>query len=147
MNRATTTANLRAWYRGTPWAGPVLVAGAAAAGCVGVWFADPTTPGGIIPECPFRAATGWDCPGCGASRMTYSLLHGDVAAAVNFNAVGVVAVILLVITYINWTRDKISGRFATHWQNRRWAPIAIGVVIVGWALLRNIVGAPLTSGG
>ena len=46
-------------------AAPAAVAGVTAAGCAGVWLGDPTTPGGVLPVCPFKALTGLDCPGCG----------------------------------------------------------------------------------
>jgi hypothetical protein len=41
---------------------------------------------GFYPRCPFYAATHWLCPGCGATRALYSLLHGDLRAALRFNA-------------------------------------------------------------
>ena len=76
-------------------AGPaVIVAGAVATGAL-VWFADPTTPGGIIPPCPTNALLHLNCPGCGTSRMLYSLMHGDFGAAVSYNAFGLVALVLL----------------------------------------------------
>jgi hypothetical protein len=56
------------------------------------------------------AAGNWgiDCPGCGALRMIYSLLHLDVAAAARFNALGLVAVTLLLWAYAGV--DLRSGR-------------------------------------
>jgi len=40
----------------------------------------------FYPRCPFYAATHWLCPGCGATRALYSLLHGDWQAALHYNA-------------------------------------------------------------
>ena len=37
--------------------------------------------------CPLRAWFGIDCPLCGGLRMTGSLLHGDLSAAVHYNVV------------------------------------------------------------
>ncbi|MDD3469485.1 MAG: DUF2752 domain-containing protein [Thermoguttaceae bacterium] len=30
-----------------------------------------------LPSCPFHWATGLYCPGCGSTRATYALIHGD----------------------------------------------------------------------
>ena len=37
--------------------------------------------------CPFRAVTGFQCPGCGVSRMCLCLLHLDFAGAWKANPV------------------------------------------------------------
>ena len=76
---------------------PVAMAAGAGSVCAAIWFADPTTPGGLIPPCPTRTLLGIDCPGCGTCRMLYSLLHGDLPAALHYNALALVAVIVLVV--------------------------------------------------
>ena len=38
-----------------------------------------------FPPCPFRFVTGLHCPGCGATRAAYHLLHGDLAGAARCN--------------------------------------------------------------
>jgi hypothetical protein len=43
--------------------------------------------GRIGVPCILHATTGLDCPLCGSTRMAAALLHGDLAAAWNFNAV------------------------------------------------------------
>ncbi|HKR94758.1 MAG TPA: DUF2752 domain-containing protein [Candidatus Angelobacter sp.] len=40
----------------------------------------------FYPRCPFYAITHWLCPGCGATRALYSILHGDLQAALHYNA-------------------------------------------------------------
>ena len=40
----------------------------------------------FYPRCPFFALTHHYCPGCGATRAIAALLHGNVAAAMHFNA-------------------------------------------------------------
>ena len=44
----------------------------------------------VFPPCPLHATTGLWCPGCGATRASYLMLHGDLAAALHFNAMWVV---------------------------------------------------------
>lgn len=46
---------------------------------------DPNTSGSYG-FCPLLALTGLDCPLCGGLRGTYALLHGDVATALDHNA-------------------------------------------------------------
>jgi len=41
--------------------------------------------------CPTKALLDIDCPGCGGMRMVYSLLHGDIGAALRYNALSVIA--------------------------------------------------------
>jgi Protein of unknown function (DUF2752) len=40
----------------------------------------------FYPRCPFFALTHHYCPGCGATRALAELLHGNVTAALHFNA-------------------------------------------------------------
>lgn len=40
----------------------------------------------FYPRCPFFALTHHYCPGCGATRAIAELLHGNVRAALHFNA-------------------------------------------------------------
>ena len=55
----------------------VLVAAALGSGAV-LFFFDPAKHG-FYPVCVFHALTGWNCPGCGATRAAYQLLHGHAA--------------------------------------------------------------------
>jgi hypothetical protein len=124
---------------------PVGVAAVAAGGCTLVWLANPTVPGGILPVCPTKALLGIDCPGCGSLRMIYSLLHLDVTAALRYNAVGMVAVILLVWAFAAWTYGRVSGRRVLSWQHLRWsAPVALAVT-VAWFVVRNLGFGPFSA--
>lgn len=120
--------------------------GAAAAGvCAVVWLGDPTTPGGFLPTCPTKMLLGIDCPGCGTLRMIYSLLHGDITAALRFNAVALAALALLTVAFGVWTFSRVTGRPMASWQHHRWAaPLALVVVIV-WFVLRILPFEPFTA--
>ena len=48
-----------------------------------VGLGDPHRPGFLFPVCPFKALTGWNCPGCGGLRMTHDVLHGDYTGTVD----------------------------------------------------------------
>ena len=56
-----------------PVSAPLLVGGALLAGCVAMRAVDPA---GGPTICPFKAMTGLDCPGCGATRAIHQLLNG-----------------------------------------------------------------------
>lgn len=50
-----------------------------------LFFCDPARVP-IYPVCFFHRVTGLDCPGCGSLRALHELLHGNLAAALHFNA-------------------------------------------------------------
>lgn len=124
---------------------PAAVAVLAGAGCVAVLLGDPTTPGGPLPTCPTKALFGIDCPGCGGMRMLYSLLHGDLPAALHYNAVSLLLLPLFVWAWVAWTRGRWLGRRQTHWVHWRWTPLTAAVVLIGWFVVRNLPFAPFTS--
>jgi hypothetical protein len=124
---------------------PVGVALAAGLLCGAVWMGDPTTPGGPLPVCPTKALLGIDCPGCGSLRMLYSLLHGDVPAAVRYNALGFVAVLFLLWAFGTWTYGRIVGRKIVSWQHHRWAAAVALVLVSVWFVVRNLPFAPFTG--
>lgn len=49
-----------------------------------LYVADPAVTH-LFPPCPFRAATGIECPGCGTARAVHQLLHGRPLAAFRLN--------------------------------------------------------------
>lgn len=117
----------------------------AAGACAVVWLADPTTPGGFLPMCPTKALLGIDCPGCGTLRMIYSLLHGDVMSALRFNALALVAVVLLIVAFAIWTYGRIVDRKIMSWQHHRWAAtVTLGIVTL-WFVVRILPFAPFTA--
>ncbi|MEB3984083.1 DUF2752 domain-containing protein [Mycobacterium sp. 663a-19] len=124
---------------------PLLVAASTTAVCAFTWVADPTTPGGPMPVCPTKALLGIDCPGCGSARMLYSLLHGDVTAAARFNALALVALVLLVVAYGAWTYGRVTGRRIRGWQHRRWSAAVTLAVVLAWFVVRNIPAAPFNA--
>lgn len=77
-----------------PWAekaghwGPRLLAvGAlflAGAGVAILRVYDPASAG-FFPPCPFRAMTGYLCPGCGTTRALHEILNGNIWAAFRLN--------------------------------------------------------------
>ena len=64
------------------WMGGLTLAVSAA---LILFFCDPVRVP-IYPQCLFYQVTGLDCPGCGSLRAMHALLHGNIAAALHFNA-------------------------------------------------------------
>lgn len=94
---------------------------------------DPNTAGSYG-FCPLLALTGLDCPFCGGLRGTYALLHGDVATAVDHNALlpfwlGI-ALALAVSAVVRAGRADQRGTVAT--AGRR--PIILRPVTLWWTL-------------
>src|SRR5580692_7112989 len=50
-----------------------------------VYFFNPSAHS-FYPVCQFHRLTGLNCPGCGATRALYALLHGNIATALRDNA-------------------------------------------------------------
>ena len=94
-----------------------------------VGLGDPHRPGFLFPVCPFKALTGWNCPGCGGLRMTHDVLHGDFAAAVVDNVFLLVGLPLL------------AAWLLVRW--RRGQPLIITVAAITWTVVRNLPGFPL----
>jgi len=64
---------------------PVALLAAAALGFLYIYLVDPMTSP-LAPPCLFTAAFGVRCPGCGSLRALHALAHGDLKAALAFNA-------------------------------------------------------------
>lgn len=125
--------------------GPAAVA-AAAGGTIGLLQAvDPTEPG-HYPTCPVLFLTGWFCPGCGSLRMLHHLGDGNVAEAWAMNPLGLVMVLALVLYWVGWTRRVVTGR-ARSAPLPAWAVWAFFVVVVGYAVLRNLPGMGVLAPG
>ena len=110
------------------------LAGAASLAYVGL--IDPHRPGSPFPPCMFKLLTGWNCPGCGGLRMTYDVLHGDLAAAVTDNVFALVALpLLLVWVVVRRRTGRPPFTPAVYW--------VIGVSVMAWTVVRNLPGFPL----
>jgi hypothetical protein len=99
---------------------------------------------GFYPRCMFRLATGWHCPGCGATRCAAALLHGDLQQAFAYNPLFVGMLPFLVFggmrsAYATWTGKPMRGYSWPGWALR----VFVGLLIAYW-IARNIDVYPLT---
>lgn len=124
---------------------PAAVAAGTAVVCAAVLWADPTTPGGVIPPCPTYTLFGILCPGCGTSRMLYSLLHLDFSSALQFNALGMIAIAVLVVLFGTWVVARVRDTPMPRWSRFRWAPHVVLAAVAVWFVVRNIPVEPFTA--
>lgn len=127
--------------RSAALAAPIACGCCLAAGAAYVAAQDPSA-GGVFLPCPFRALTGWWCPGCGLTRATHHLLRGDLAQALRFNAFVVVILAAIAGAWALWLLDR-AGR-AIRWGRILpvWAQVAAGTVLVAFAVVRNLPAVP-----
>lgn len=108
----------------------IFMAGAIAIVALGVFvfFAFDPTQVPIFPQCTFHRITGLDCPGCGAQRALHHLLHGEVIAALQFNAMFVLSLPLAM-----WYGPRLVYRAFTRQPSGtppRWLWFYIGAWLV-----------------
>jgi uncharacterized membrane protein len=88
--------------------------------------------------CPLKAMTGIDCPLCGATRATFALLRGDVAAALDLNALYVVLLPVVIAVAVTWL---VRRRQPAMLRSRAFPVVALAVAVLYMAL-RNLPFAP-----
>lgn len=103
---------------------------------------------GVGVGCPFKMVTGWNCPLCGGTRLGSALLHGDLFAAFQYNALVFVGLAVLGVLGLLWSVEAVGGprvRLPRSWSARLSAVhpttwlIVGGAVAVAWTVLRNLL--------
>jgi hypothetical protein len=124
-----------------PLAGPVACGAALAGLAAYVALNDPSAPGTHLPACPMYQLTGLWCPGCGVTRAAHAALRGDLGAAFRFNALFPVFLGAIAVTWLAWLRRALGRAPIVGFRNMpMWAPIAAGVVLVVFGVVRNLPG-------
>lgn len=96
----------------------------------------------FFPKCPFRVATGLECPGCGSQRAVHQLLNFNLFNALKENLLLVISIpyLLLGIIFEIW-KDKQNPTFIK-WRRRLFGLkatyIILALVIIFW-IVRNII--------
>jgi len=92
----------------------------------------------VFPPCPFRAATGLWCPGCGATRASYLLFHGDVSGALHFNAMWVVLAPFALYQAVAYAGEAFGVRWLRRIPLSQPTILALLVAVLGFAVIRNL---------
>ncbi len=107
-----------------------------------LWWVDPRQ--WHLSLCVLHAATGWHCPGCGATRATHDLLHGRLLLAIQNNAFWILALPGIFYTLASEVRCSVLGRpLPGNPARRPWLLVAVAVGAVLFGVLRNIPVYPL----
>jgi hypothetical protein len=80
-----------------------------AAGAAYLFFFEPGKSG-FFPVCPFRALTGFTCPGCGSTRGLHHLLHGELLGAFQLNPLIVLVLPFLLFALVRYTYAVLRGK-------------------------------------
>jgi hypothetical protein len=104
-------------------------------------------PAGLpyYPGCMFRKWTGLNCPGCGMTRASYAVLHGDLATAFAMNPLGMVvlplALVGIALELAGWVRGRPPSYRLSLGTRGTWALVVL--VFVYW-IARNLPWWPFT---
>lgn len=114
----------------------VAAAAVAVAAVIAVaWSFDPMEGTFPYPRCTFKWLTGWDCPGCGATRALHALLHGRVGDAWAANPAVFVAVPLIALAFA--AERPRNARL----RRMLLSPVVISVLLAAtilWTIVRNL---------
>ena len=111
-----------------------LVASVALAGGVLLYRFSPQEYS-FYPRCPFFALTHHYCPGCGATRAIAELLHGNLGAALHFNA-AVTLLLPLVLAYFAMAYFSVLRENRCEWPSApgwTWKLAVAAVAAFGFA--------------
>lgn len=138
FNQGTTSLPLIRWARvkGTP----LFVGLIGIMGSVFLLFNNPEKKQ-IFPPDRFWLATGYYGPTCGATRATHALLVGDVMRAIQFNALWVATIPIILYVYVWWVTKIFTGKELPKIKITKkmiWIAIAIAVI---FTIGRNFPGA------
>lgn len=116
-----------------------ILLAAACAGLLFVYSRFSPEESGWFPKCIFLQITGFKCPGCGSQRVIHSLLHLEVRKAFEANAF-----LVLSLPYIAALLASVAlkGRHPRFYNTLNSYPviITICVLVIGWWIVRNILG-------
>ena len=114
---------------------PIGIAAGALVACATVAFSDEGTT--LLPSCLFRAATGLDCPLCGATRGMRQLLRGNLSGALDHNVLLLAVVPIALVAYLNWA-GPILGLWRARLSRPPWAAFAITATLIVFGVARNL---------
>jgi len=114
-----------------------IILGAAFFGVAAVIFFFNPSRYGFYPICLFHQVTGLNCPGCGATRSFYALLHGNFQSAIKDNALFILLLGTATIRGAWFAQRKFFHKPTGQFISTKWLwPMLIAVVV--FSVLRNL---------
>ncbi len=117
--------------------------GVMSAGAAVVWYFEPAKSG-LFPACALFTMTGFACPGCGLTRGFHALFHGDIAAALGYNALIPLFVAIFGFFYLSMLWLAVRGKGFPKWSVS--LPVLYGMlgVLLIFGVVRNLPFYPFT---
>jgi len=114
-----------------------MLAGLGAAAGLGVLYAFPPSQYSFYPRCPIYSATHLLCPGCGATRAFYELLHLNLRGALHYNALTTLLIPIALLWWgVSWYRASRQRRpMELRLQAPIWAFLLLVTVL--FTIVRN----------
>lgn len=113
-----------------------VVSGIIATALVYLFFYDAISS--FIAPCPFYAATGLYCPGCGTLRALRQLIHGNLLGAFRLNPLMVLLLPFVGYALISQALLKVIGRSLPGvFIKPFWIWALLGIILLYW-ILRNV---------
>ena len=100
---------------------------------------------GFFPVCPFRALTGFTCPGCGTTRALHHLLHGEVWSAFQLNPFTMIMLPIMLYVMATHTYSVIRGVPSQQKPLKQEYIWLLFVVVVTFWIVRNTPYYPFPS--
>lgn len=91
-------------------------------------------------ECPIRALTGLQCPGCGSSRCISAIGDGDLVSALRHNPFMTISLISVAIFGLyGFSSPKNASKLMTFFLNhQRFVAVALVITTLLFTILRNL---------
>ncbi len=127
----------------------MLVCAVAGVGVCGAWWLQGHPPATTwwYPPCVFHELTGLHCPGCGATRAAFAMLHGHVTEALHQNALLVIAAPFLAVIISRVVWRWVNGLPPANADPSRWIArlsLMVAPVVILFSILRNLPWQPFT---
>jgi len=104
----------------------------------------PPSSHSLWPGCLFHKFTGLHCPGCGMTRATYLLTHGQIWEAFRMNPFGMIALPLALLagaySFLNWCSPE--KKLPTLFKQPICLAGVVAFVAISFTILRNIPHRP-----
>ena len=94
---------------------------------------------GLALPCPFRAATGLLCPGCGVTRLCLALLRGDWAGAWRANPALLPMLPILAALAVRLSVRYVREGSAVLTRRENALVWVLAALLAAWGILRNLI--------
>ena len=108
-----------------------VISGLVAMAGMALLYAFPPSQYSFYPRCPIYSTTHFLCPGCGATRALYELLHFNLRGALHYNAL---VILLLPVAFIALALECYRAKSQSRSMELRLPPAAYAAILLIAAL-------------